>query len=174
MIEEERIKEANIKFYKTIESPKYSLDDFIAKEKDEEYKNKKEKKMKHIKEFKSYNESFIDAAMWFIIGWSFYKFLKGLIQSKLLKRIETINKSNRDAIEQLLNGLKDKESISVNDFADRYFIRVNLYNNEYDIRLLKEQKVILMDGGILTKQIVLPLTNDEYEEFISLIKKQNQ
>ena len=29
MIEEERIKEANIKFYKTIESPKYSLDDFI-------------------------------------------------------------------------------------------------------------------------------------------------
>ena len=32
------------------------LDDFIAKNKDEEYKNKKESKMKHIKEFFKFEE----------------------------------------------------------------------------------------------------------------------
>lgn len=148
------------------------LDDFIAKDKDVEYKNKQESKMKHIKEFNSYNEGFMETAMWVIIGWAFYKFMKGLIQSKFASKEELLNKASRDAIDELLIGLKDKKSISVSDFADRYFIRVNLYDNEYDIRLLKDQKILLLDGGILTKQITIPLTNEEFENFISLIKKQ--
>lgn len=149
------------------------LDDFIAKEKDEEYKNKKEKNMKHIKEFKSYNESFIDAAMWFIIGWSFYKFMKGLILSKISNKLEEIDTANRKAINQLLIGLKDKESISVNDFVDRYFIRVNIYGIDFDIRILKNEKILLLDSSSLSSQAKYKLTDHEFEDFMSLIKKQN-
>lgn len=148
------------------------LDDFIAKDKDIEYKNKQESKMKHIKEFNSYNEGFMETAMWFIIGWSFYKFMKGLLYSKISNKIDQLDKANRAAIEGLLDGLKDKKSISVNDFADRYFIRVELYGNEYDIRLLKEQKVLILDSSALIRQLKFSLTNDEFETFISLIKKQ--
>lgn len=62
------------------------LDDFIAKEKDDEYKNKINKKMKHIKEFNSYkiNEEFswlnvflTSSAIFFT-----YKFFQGLLKKK--------------------------------------------------------------------------------------------
>lgn len=149
------------------------LDDFIAKKKDEEYKNKQENKMKHIKEFNSYNESFLDTAMWFIIGWSFYKFMKGLILSKLSNKLEEIDAANREAINQLLIGLKDKKNISVNDFADRYFIRVNIYGIDFDIRILKDEKILLLDSSSLSSQAKYKLTNNEFEDFMSLIKKQN-
>lgn len=145
------------------------LDDIISKEKDTEYKNKQDK-MKHIKEFNSYNEGFMETAMWFIIGWSFYKFMKGLLYSKISDKIDN---ASRSVIEGLLDGLKDKKNISVNDFADRYFIRIELYGNEYDIRLLKEQKILILDSSVLTRQLKFSLTNDEFENFISLIKKQN-
>lgn len=150
------------------------LDDIISKDKDVEYKNKQESKMKHIKEFNSYNESFMDTAMWFIIGWSFYKFMKGLILSKLSNSIEKLDAAHRNAINELLIGLKDKKSISINDFADRYFMRVNLHGNEFDIRLLKEEKILLLDSSALPKQLKFPLTNEEFENFISLIKKQSE
>jgi len=148
------------------------LDDIISKDKDTEYKKKQDSKMKHIKEFNSYNESFMETAMWFMIGWSFYKFMKGLIISKLDKKLNEIDAVNRDAISQLLAGLKDKKSISVNDFVDRYFIRVDLYGVEFDIRLLKDQKILLLDSSNLTKQVEFDLTDNEFDDFIALIKKQ--
>lgn len=146
------------------------LDDFIAKDKDEEYKNKQESKMKHIKEFNSYNEGFMETAMWFIIGWSFYKFMKGLLYSKISNKME---QADKNIIGGLLQGLKDKKNISVNDFADRYFIRVNIHGIDFDIRLLKDEKILLLDSSTLKNQLKFSLTNDEFEDFISLIKKQN-
>lgn len=60
------------------------LDDFIAKEKDDEY-NKKQKNMKHIKEFNSYNE---DLSTWTMLGAGFFTglFLRGLVKDLLRRR----------------------------------------------------------------------------------------
>lgn len=85
------------------------LDDFIAKEKDEEYKNKqiknKEHKMKHIKEFNSYNEefSFINALLSGGAIFFTYKFFQGLIRKKL----RDLNPTPEE-IDSKINDLKNK------------------------------------------------------------------
>lgn len=60
------------------------LDDFISKEKDEEY-TKKQKNLKHIKEFNSYNE---DLSNWMIIGAGLFTgmFIRGLVKDLIKKR----------------------------------------------------------------------------------------
>jgi len=69
------------------------LNDFIAKEKDEAYKNKQNSKMKHIKEFYSFelNEDF----SWLLTigaGISFYLFLKGLMKDITKRNLKKIGK----------------------------------------------------------------------------------
>jgi hypothetical protein len=61
------------------------LDDLIAKQKDDEYKNKQ---MKHLKEFNSYeykNESFGLITL-FAIGFFLYKFLKSILTNYMRNR----------------------------------------------------------------------------------------
>jgi hypothetical protein len=136
------------------------LDDFIAKNKDDEYKNKK---MKHIKEFNSYNESFMETAMYFCMGWAFYKFMKGLLLSKIEKR----NIAYNELILSLLDILKDLDKIPVTEFADRFFMRLNIGGKEFDIRLLKNEKILDIDT-----KYKIPLSDKDFENFLALIKKQ--
>ncbi len=144
------------------------LDDFIAKRKDEEYKNKQENKMKHIKEFNSYNESFLDTAMWFIIGWSFYKFMKGLLYSKVDKMISLRDTAYKTLITEFLKALKNLDTIPIVEFADRYFIKMDIEGKEYDIRILKNEKILDFDT-----KYKIPLSDEDFDNFLSLIKKQN-
>lgn len=142
------------------------LDDFIAKDKDAEYKNKKESKMKHIKEFNSYNEGIIDTVMWVCMGWAFYKFMKGLLYSKLEKNLEKRDIAYKQAIDSILETLKNLNKVPVVEFADRFFIRLNIEGNEFDIRLLKNEKIL----DINTKYKI-PLSDEDFDNFLSLIKK---
>jgi hypothetical protein len=101
------------------------LDDFIAKEKDEEYK-KKSQKMKHIKEFNSYqiNEEF----SWILSlagAYFFYRFIKGVIKNykdkKYIKKyLEMTPQERSDYDKNLKKRIEDSEYkillTYVNDF----------------------------------------------------------
>jgi hypothetical protein len=138
------------------------LDDFIAKNKDDEYKNKKDSKMKHIKEFNSYNENLMDTVMYFCVGLAFYNFIKGLLFSKIAKR----DAAYGNAVYAILDTLKKLNKIPVTEFADRFFIRLDIEGVEYDIRLLKNEKILDIDT-----KYKIPLSDEDFENFLSLIKK---
>lgn len=145
------------------------LDDFIAKDKDIEYKNKQESKMKHIKEFNSYdtkNESFMETAMYFCMGWAFYKFMKGLLFSKMAKMSQLKDDSYKKSINRVLDALKNLNKIPVIEFADRYFLKIDIEGVEYDIRILKNEKILDIDT-----KYKIPLSDEDFDNFLSLIKK---
>ena len=152
------------------------LDDFIAKEKDDEYKNKKSK-MKHIKEFNSYNENLLtDAGQFLVGGFLVYKFLKYIFRAwidKLRQKIaDDQNSDDRNMVLYFISKLKNIEKIIVSDFSDRFFMRVNIEGENFDIRLLKHEKILSISHPKINNGIVeIPLADDEYNEFLKIIKK---
>ena len=79
------------------------LDDFIAKEKDEEYRNK-QSKMKHIKEFNSFeiNESAVSLLLSAGAIFFFYKFLKGFLKD-IKERTKTSDEKINDLKASIYN-----------------------------------------------------------------------
>lgn len=140
------------------------LDDFIAKDKDNEYKTKKESKMKHIKEFNSYNESFVGVAQFLVGAYLIYKFLTTLLKNQIVK---LKNERDRKSIENLLTGLKNIQKINVVEFADRFFMKLP----GLDVRLLKNEKEILIFSPDYNNEIRIPLNEDEYVDILKIIKK---
>lgn len=145
------------------------LDDFIAKDKDKEYKNKQESKMKHIKEFHSYNESLIG---WVCVAILFNLFLRKLWQNH---KERIVDAKMRSMVGSILKGLKTAETIPVVDLADRFFIRVdakiNLENKKIDFRLFKNEKILKLSIPGIPEDLVFPLLDNEYDEFLKLLKK---
>lgn len=90
------------------------LDDFIAKEKDDEYKNKSNKKMKHIKEFFDFNTDKL-------ITWTlnagaitfFILFLKGWLR----KKKDELSETPEEKIDKLKDFLKENEIKRLNILA---------------------------------------------------------
>lgn len=151
------------------------LDDFIAKEKDDEYKNKQQK-MKHIKEFYSFdstNESMIGTTIYlFAIGFFLWKFIKSIIERKFQKDNEKLyNQLGHLQIQSILSYLKNINKIPIVYLNDRYFMRLtDDYGNTLDIRIMKDDKMFKIDTS--KGEMNIQLSENEYNEFINLIKKE--
>ena len=160
----------DIEYKKLVKTVLYEiLDDLIAKVKDDEYKKVK---MKHIKEFNSYNyinESF-GIITSFAIGFFLYKFLKSILNNYINnKTTKDITKLNNRLLLIILSKLKSMDKIPVIDLSDRYFIRLKLGDFEFDIRVSKNEKTLEISGTAGKSKI--NLTDDEYNNFLNLIKK---
>jgi len=137
------------------------LDDFIAKDKDEEYKNKS--KLKHIKEYNSFNENILmDIATWVIGGFLYYGFIKSLFAGRIREN---------NAIASILDELKTIPNIPIIEYNDRYAMRVQIHGNYYDMRIIKKDKHLFIFSTKLPNDIEVQLTDEEYDEFKNLIKK---
>jgi len=149
------------------------LDDMIAKTKDDEYKNKQNKNMKHIKEFNSYepiNESISGTITLFAIGFFLYKFLKSILSNYRIKKYnDETNRLNNILIINILRKLKDTSKIPVIELNDRYFIKLNVNNNSYDIRILKDEKILNISS--IYGELSVDLSDGDYNNFLNLIKK---
>jgi len=131
--------------------------------------------MKHIKKFNKFeqtNESLMDYLSYFIIGDLLYRFLKGFILSRLRNKFDDFREKNaQDTISDFLSELKKMGKIPVSEFADRFFMRIQSKNgHEYDLRLLKEEKVLIISGdNNLDEEI--PLSDEQFDDFLKLIKQ---
>ena len=144
------------------------LNDFIAKDKDKEYKTKQDSKMKHIKEFNSYNESFLGIAQFLVGAYLIYKFLMSLLKNQVDK---LKNERDRKSIENLLIGLKamvaNDKKVTVVEFADRFFMKLP----GLDVRLLKNEKQILIFSSDYNNEVRISLNDDEYIDIMKIINK---
>ena len=144
------------------------LNDFIAKDKDKEYKTKQDSKMKHIKEFNSYNESFMGIAQFLVGAYLIYKFLMSLLKNQVDK---LKNERDRKSIENLLIGLKamvaNDKKVTVVEFADRFFMKLP----GLDVRLLKNEKQILIFSSDYNNEVRISLNDDEYSNILKIINK---
>jgi hypothetical protein len=184
------------------------LDDFIAKEKDEEYKNKqikkKEKKMKHIKEFNSYkiNEEF----SWLLsIGAAYFllKFIKGFIKNRRYSKMtqdeindEKKRKSDYSKLMSLINYIR----IAIKNEKDIVFSENFLYYifsiDEVTIKIDKRNKTIFWTNFVPSSFLrystrprveftdigeeeyeftePIPITEEDINGLIEAIKKDNE
>ena len=144
------------------------LNDFIAKDKDKEYKTKQDSKMKHIKEFNSYNESFMGITQFLVGAYLIYKFLMSLLKNQVDK---LKNERDRKSIENLLIGLKamvaNNKKVTVVEFADRFFMKLP----GLDVRLLKNEKQILIFSSDYNNEVRISLNDDEYIDIMKIINK---
>ena len=144
------------------------LNDFIAKDKDKEYKTKQDSKMKHIKEFNSYNESFMGITQFLVGAYLIYKFLMSLLKNQVDK---LKNERDRKSIENLLIGLKamvaNDKKVTVVEFADRFFMKLP----GLDVRLLKNEKQILIFSSDYNNEVRISLNDDEYSNILKIINK---
>jgi hypothetical protein len=125
--------------------------------------------MKHIKNFEKFNESVIGTTAFIIIGaWLLYKFIKGAIMHHMRKDMDA---SQSQTIANFLAGLKRMGKIPVSDFADRFFIRMTMGGIQYDLRLMKKDKILLIDAQEIKEQIKLELSDEEFDDFLKLIKE---
>ena len=149
------------------------LDDLIAKDKDDVYKNKK---LTHIKEFNSYdykNES-LGLITSFAIGFFLYKFLKSVFISNNIKKIRSkTSEFNKLLVLNILDELKKLDKIPIIDLNDRFFIRFSLNNIDFSIRLLKNEKMLNIsytsNGGDTSGE--LKLSDEQYKDFLKIINK---
>lgn len=149
------------------------LDDIIAKEKDDEYKNKQ--KMKHLKEFYNFentNESIMGTIYLFAIGFFLYKFIKSILKNSLEKKLSKVtDEVNHLQIQNILLYLKNINKVPIIDLNDRYFIRLNDESgSSIDIRIMKEDKLFKIDTN--KGDVNIQLSDNEYNQFLELIKKE--
>ena len=62
--------------------------------------------------------------------------------------------------------------LSVTEYDDRYFIRIDEPKYKIDLRLLKKEKILYIATENVNKddQVVIPLDDEEFLEFLKLLK----
>jgi hypothetical protein len=154
----------------------------ITKEMDDEFNKFKEvlddsyyhisKKFKQNENYNSskINEDFFETVKLFAIGFFLYKFLKSLLVNYMSKNLSKVHqKLNGDLLKTIIDSLKNMDKVPVVDLADRYFIRLNLSDFDFDIRVSKNDKTLEISGD--AGKLKINLSDKEYAEFLQLIKK---
>ena len=150
------------------------LNDFIAKEKDEAYKNKQNSKMKHIKEFYSFelNEDF----GWLLsigAGISFYLFLKGLLKDIRKGSIKKIGKLEGEIFlllaQQVKIHLDQGGKIKFSEDYGYYTFEVGAITIK--INKLKKYLTFKYTGQETPHEI--PVTQEEIDELVKSLKEEN-
>lgn len=155
------------------------LDDFIAKQKDEEYKNKSQK-MKHIKEFYSFEMNEELSTFQHIIlsagaAFCLYKFVKGLLfdildryEDKIVAKVDkmALNNLSRRIGEKIESGKKAKLS---EDFV--------YYTIEFDenliIKINKQKKFMTWTNSKGEYMSPLLISQEEIDQLITSLKEEN-
>lgn len=153
------------------------LEDFIAKQKDEEYKNKSQK-MKHIKEFYTFemNEELSTLAHWGLgiaTGVCIYKFLKGLLfdimdrnKDKILSKMD---KMELDSLARRVGQLVEKgEKPKFNEDFRFYTFEFS----DLTIKLDKMKKFMTWTDFKGEFKHNLPVTEQEIEELKNSIQEE--
>lgn len=136
------------------------LDDFIAKEKDD--KNK-ESKMKHIKEYNSFNLNESGVVIAFAIGFLLTQFVLSLIKKQ--KEYEIKFK-----ISDFIKSLNDVDDLPVVEFSDRYYMHfLDIYGRTVDIRVFKDDKTMLIESDYDKSKF--DLSDADYDNFLEIIGK---
>lgn len=139
------------------------LDDFIAKEKDDNYKDKK---MKHLKEYNSFNLN-EGAILSFIIGMLLFKFINSILKNYIDKNHQEKIKLN---ISRFLSDLENVKNIPVSEFNDRYFMQFESKNGGFvDIRIFKTDKIMTIENNLGKSKY--ELSDDDYNRFLKMIGK---
>jgi len=138
------------------------LDDFIAKEKDDD---SKDKKMKHIKEFNSFNLN--EGILSFILGILLFNFINSILIKYIDKNKQKQTKLN---ISKFISDLEIMKNIPVSEFSDRYFIRFPSENCGFvDIRIFKNDKTMTIENN--SGKSKFELSDDDYNRFLKMIEK---
>lgn len=123
--------------------------------------------MKHIKKFNSFEEINEGIFTWVCMGFLLYKFIMAIINNHD-RKLDVEHEELRKLISlKYLDVLKSIENVPVVDLADRFFIRIK----GVDLRILKKEKVLYIDNKELNIENKVILTDEEYGDFLKLIKK---
>ena len=116
-------------------------------------------------------ESLLGSIQFIALGYFIWKFIMSLIENKFIRDNQRLqDKLNRLNIKQILSYIKNINKIQVIDLQDRYFLRLpSVDGNSVDIRVMKEERFLSIDT--IKGSFKLELTDDEYNEFISLLSK---
>jgi len=155
------------------------LNDFIAKEKDEEYKNKQNSKMKHIKEFYTFemNEeltTFQSILLSFAAGYCVYKFMKGLL-SNIRNKYD--NKKVGELEGELLSIIATWVETCLDEggkikFSEDYgYYTFEIDNITIKINKLKRYLTYNYPGQKIVHEI--PVTQEEIDELVKSLKEEN-
>lgn len=155
------------------------LDDFIAKQKDEEYKNKSQK-MKHIKEFYQFevNEEFttfqnilLSAGAAFCL----YKFVKGLLFDILDKnKDKIIAKVDKMALNNLSRRIGEKlEEGKKAQFSEDFVYYTIEFDKNLIIKINKTKKFMTWTNHKGEFQSILPISQEEIDQLIASLKEEN-
>lgn len=103
----------------------------------------------------------------FINGWLIYKFLIGLGKDKQRK------KEDKQIISKFLEMMNIKEIVAINEFNDRYFIRLTNPMDEnisLDLRVYKDTQEL--EIGIPSKNNRrFPLSDKQYSQFLDILNQ---
>ncbi len=141
------------------------LDDFIAKDKDKEYKNKQESKMKHIKEF----HSFAEFATYFCSGLAIWGFIDTLLRLKIKSIMKKSDENTKNIIASFLVGLHNTKNLKFIEKENSYFTIVRIEDHNFGMQLLKNEKKLVIDTET-DMDIEIPLDDYEYSKFLKIIK----
>jgi hypothetical protein len=142
------------------------LDDFIAKDKDTEYKTKQESKMKHIKEF----HSFAEFATYFCSGLAIWGFINTLLTLKIKSIMKKSDANEKNIIASFLVGLHNSKNLKFYEKEDGYYTIVRIEDNNFGMELLKREKKLIIDSEDIL-DLHIQLNEEEYSNFLKIIKK---
>ena len=162
------------------------LDDFIAKEKDEEYKNKQNSKMKHIKEFYNFeiNEDFTtfqNILLGVGTGICLYKFLKGLLFDIIDRNIDKIvNKIEKNELSLLAKRVEEYLNDGGKIKFSEDFVYYTFELDELVIKINKQKKYLTYSNEKSGDKYDnhhkashgIPLSQEEIDGLISSLKEE--
>jgi hypothetical protein len=143
--------------------------------------------MKNIKDFKKYNESFLNNLSIFTLGLlTAIKLIKWIIsilknreRKKLVNTILKVTHINSLIKMKLVNNrtnqvLEEKNAMEITDYPDRWYITMTgplaaLPN----LRILKKEKQLIIEHGKPQSDII-NLTEEEYQTFLKIIKSKEE
>ena len=119
------------------------------------------------------SEDWHEVAKYVSVAFFFYKFLQGVWRSH---KDKIHNNRARRIVMHVLHDLQIFKNIdnkiSVTEYDDRYFIRIDEPKYKIDLRLLKKEKILYIATENVNKddQVVIPLDDEEFLEFLKLLK----
>lgn len=121
----------------------------------------------YLEPYMEFNEGLLSTVSFFIIGVALYKFIKGLARHRLYKKL---SETDQKILNTLLSKLKTVNKLPVVDLSDRFFVRFDTGLKEYDLRLFKGERLLTIDDN-KTSPMKIPLTQEQYDEFLRLMQK---
>jgi hypothetical protein len=123
--------------------------------------------MKYIREFHNFSEF----ATYMCAGIGIWAFVDTVLRLKINSILKKSDANTKNIISHFLIGLKDTENIQVSETDNSFSMSVNIEDDDYDVELLKKEKKLIVDNNKLEDQLEVQLNDEEYSNFLKIIKK---